>query len=84
MELEGLQRSLTFLKDNNVPVSDLITDRHSSVKKYMREKQPDIHHWFDVWHVAKGKFHNFKRLCPLFYKKKKKNNNNNNNNKKNK
>jgi hypothetical protein len=56
MELEGLQRSLTFLLDDcKLLISHLVTDRHSSVKKYMREQQPDIIHWFDVWHVAKGK-----------------------------
>lgn len=55
MELEGLQRSLSFLLEEcSLQISHLVTDRHSSVKKYMREKQPDIVHWFDVWHVAKG------------------------------
>lgn len=55
MELEGLQRSLEFLIDENeLDVSHLITDRHSSVKKYMKEAHPEITHWFDVWHVAKG------------------------------
>ena len=55
MELEGLQRSLELLTvDNNLTVSDLVTDRHSAIKKYMREQQPEINHWFDVWHVAKG------------------------------
>ena len=55
MELEGLQRSLDFLANQDVTISDIITDRHSSVKKYLREHQPDIKHWFDVWHVAKGR-----------------------------
>ena len=39
---------------NDLTVSHLITDRHASVKKYMREEQTDIQHWFDVWHCAKG------------------------------
>jgi hypothetical protein len=56
MELEGLKRSLNFLtEENNVKVTHLVTDRHSAVKKYMRENHCDIIHWFDVWHVAKGK-----------------------------
>ena len=55
MELEGLKRSLSWLiEDNDLTVSHLITDRHASVKKYMREEQTDIQHWFDVWHCAKG------------------------------
>lgn len=55
MELEGLKRSLEWLiEDNGLAVSHLITDRHSSVKKFMRDEKPGIQHWFDVWHVAKG------------------------------
>ena len=56
MELEGLKRSLEWLtEENNLTVSHLVTDRHSSVKKFLREEKPTIQHWFDVWHVAKGK-----------------------------
>ena len=55
MELEGLKRSLTFLmEENQLQISDFVTDRHSSVKKFFREQHPSINHWFDVWHVAKG------------------------------
>ena len=55
MELEGLKRGLEWVIDtNDMTVTDLVTDRHSSVKKYMREENPHINHWFDVWHVAKG------------------------------
>ncbi|MEW8546510.1 MAG: hypothetical protein AB2693_23595 [Candidatus Thiodiazotropha sp.] len=43
-----------LLVENNLTVSDLVTDRHSVIKKYMKEQQPEINHWFDVWHVAKG------------------------------
>jgi hypothetical protein len=53
MELEGLKRSMTFLRDH-VNVSSLVTDRHSMVKKYMRDEHPDKKHYFDVWHIAKG------------------------------
>ena len=55
MELEGLKRGLEWVIDtNNMAVTDIVTDRHSSVKKYMREEFTDINHWFDVWHVANG------------------------------
>ncbi|XP_034078893.1 uncharacterized protein LOC117550588 [Gymnodraco acuticeps] len=54
MELEGLKRGLQKLKDEGVTIASITTDRHGSVKKYMREKEPSIEHWFDVWHVAKG------------------------------
>ena len=54
MELEGLTRGLEYLDDSGLTVSELITDRHVQVKKYMSDKQPDKEHYFDVWHVAKG------------------------------
>ena len=54
MELLGLKRSLTFMDDNNVQIDSFTTDRHPSIKKYMRDNRPGIKHWFDVWHVAKG------------------------------
>ncbi|XP_053389672.1 uncharacterized protein LOC128552654 [Mercenaria mercenaria] len=56
MELEGLKRCLRYMSDVGIRVSHLVTDRHVQVKKYMREEQPTITHWFDVWHVAKGIF----------------------------
>ncbi|XP_045207027.2 uncharacterized protein LOC123559362 [Mercenaria mercenaria] len=54
MELEGLKRCLRYMSDAGIRVSHLVTYRHVQVKKYMREEQPTITHWFDVWHVAKG------------------------------
>lgn len=36
MELEGLKRSIAFL-EKHVTVESIVTDRHSMVKKYMRE-----------------------------------------------
>ncbi|XP_071160693.1 uncharacterized protein [Mytilus edulis] len=53
MELEGLKRALGFLKDY-VNIKEVVTDRHSSIKKYMRISEGDKKHLFDVWHVAKG------------------------------
>ncbi|KAM7307163.1 uncharacterized protein ISCGN_010799 [Ixodes scapularis] len=54
MELEGLVRSIRHLEGWGVSISTLVTDRHSQIKKYLREKHPDIKHLFDCWHVAKG------------------------------
>lgn len=56
MELEGLKRCVSFLQGEGVEIASLVTDRHSQVKKYMRENHPEINHMFDVWHVAKGWF----------------------------
>ncbi|XP_071818894.1 uncharacterized protein [Apostichopus japonicus] len=53
MELEALKRGLQFFEENQVEVASLVTDRHRSVAKYLREEQ-DLTHYYDVWHVAKG------------------------------
>nr|XP_026696159.1 uncharacterized protein LOC113475719 isoform X2 [Ciona intestinalis] len=53
MEQEGLARSLQRIQ-NFVPVDTLITDRHVSIKKYLRDQHPHIKHLFDIRHVAKG------------------------------
>ena len=57
MELEGLKRGLDYLNDCGLTVSEIVTDRHVQVKKYMSDKQMDKEHYFDVWHVAKGEFY---------------------------
>lgn len=46
---------LQNLKDRNVRITDLTTERHVQVKSYMAKEETSIRHWFDVWHVAKGK-----------------------------
>lgn len=35
-------------------MSHLVTDRHSQVKAFMKRDRPDVIHWFDCWHIAKG------------------------------
>ena len=52
MELEGLKRSLTVIKNQDIDIQSLVTDRHSGIKKYMREQEKDIDHRFDCWHMA--------------------------------
>lgn len=54
MEKEGLIRGLAFFSDVGVPIKSLTTDRHSGIKKHMRQHHSTIVHYFDVWHVAKG------------------------------
>lgn len=53
MELAGLKRAMGFLKDH-VNIKTLVTDRHSMVKKYMKDCHAEKNHYFDVWHIAKG------------------------------
>ncbi|XP_061652519.1 uncharacterized protein LOC133488553 [Phyllopteryx taeniolatus] len=54
MELEGLKRCLALLQRKGVTMKNIVTDRHSQIKKFLRETHKDLCHWFDVWHVAKG------------------------------
>ena len=54
MEKEGLIRGLEKLEQASIEVKALVTDRHPQIQKYMREKKPEVKHYYDVWHVAKG------------------------------
>ncbi|KAH7933528.1 hypothetical protein HPB49_013384 [Dermacentor silvarum] len=54
MELEGLKRALKGLEDQKVCVCELVTDRHTQVRKHTRQNRPDIAHLIDAWHVTKG------------------------------
>ena len=66
MEKEGLIRCLEELEENN------ITDRHPSINKHMRENNPEVKHYFDVWHMAKGTCYNLykkilRKSTPKYY-----------------
>ena len=54
MEKEGLHRCLSFLKEHNLDVAVLVTDRHKQINKWLRDKHSDVKHYYDIWHVAKG------------------------------
>jgi len=54
MELAGLERSMELLKANGLIPGVVVTDRHPSVQKWMRDNLPETVHYYDVWHVAKG------------------------------
>ena len=56
MEKEGLRRCMDFLQDHNLTIDVLVTDRHKQINKWLREAHPDIKHYYDTWHVAKGIF----------------------------
>ena len=49
MELEGLKRGLAVIKMHEVKIKTLITDRHSGIKEYIREKEKEVEHRFDCW-----------------------------------
>ena len=54
MEKEGLVRSVEKLQENGLIIGQLITDRHRSIAKWIREELPQVTHYYDVWHIAKG------------------------------
>ncbi|KAG0419115.1 hypothetical protein HPB47_004353 [Ixodes persulcatus] len=54
MEKEGLIRCLAFTREKELSVQSLTTDRHRCIAKHMREKEPAVRHYFDVWHVSRS------------------------------
>lgn len=54
MEKEGLRRGLDHLESNQLQVDYIVTDRHTQVQKYLRERE--IKQYYDVWHLEKGKW----------------------------
>ena len=51
MEKGGLKRVLGFLKEMEVHVSVLVTDRHKQINKWLRDNHSEIKHYYDVWHI---------------------------------
>ena len=54
MEKEALIKCLNKLSELNLTVRTLTTDRHTQIRKYIRENRKDIKHCFDVWHFTKS------------------------------
>ena len=55
MEFLAFQQSMKYLQKQGVTLESLITDRHSSIAKYMREQFAKATHYFDLWHLRKSK-----------------------------
>ena len=53
MEKKGSIKTLQMFKDKNITPTQITTDCHTQIRKYMREKEPGINHQFDVWHFVK-------------------------------
>ncbi|KAM9327706.1 uncharacterized protein KZ484_019184 [Pholidichthys leucotaenia] len=67
MEKEGFIRSMVLLAEHGLAVDSIITDRHPQIQKYMSENMPDVRHYYDVWHVAKGFIRSIEKVskeCP--------------------
>ena len=54
MEKLGFIKTLNKLKEKNVQIKQITTDRHKQIRKYIREEQKDFEHQFDVWHFCKN------------------------------
>ncbi|KAH7980871.1 hypothetical protein HPB49_019753 [Dermacentor silvarum] len=54
MEKQGLAKCLMGVEKLGIRIRSLTTDRHPGVNRYCRVEKPEIKHWFDTWHVAKG------------------------------
>ena len=49
-------RSMGDIADNDLNVTTLVSDRHLSIAKHMREKLPKITHYYGLWHLTKSMF----------------------------
>ncbi|KAL1481656.1 hypothetical protein MTO96_034315 [Rhipicephalus appendiculatus] len=54
MEQAGLIKALAHLRLKDLKVASLTTDRHPSIRKYLRDHERDLLHELDSWHVVKG------------------------------
>ena len=54
IEKYGFKKVLKEMKDEQINVAQLITDRHIQIKKYLCEEETDIDHQFDVWLFGKN------------------------------
>ena len=54
IEKKGFVKTLQMFKDENITPTQIITDRHTQIRKYTRKKEPGINHQFDVWHFVKN------------------------------
>ncbi|XP_041479210.1 uncharacterized protein LOC121426873 [Lytechinus variegatus] len=54
MEKIGCQRTLEKIIQDGIDVATVATDRHTGIRKMLRELYPYIIHQFDVWHLTKS------------------------------
>ena len=54
MEKVGFTKALKEVKQKEICINQLVTDRHTGIRKYMTEEESKITHQFNVWHFAKN------------------------------
>ena len=57
VEYMAFDRSMEDISKNDLSVTTFVSDRHSSIAKHMREKLPEITHYFDLWHLTKSMYY---------------------------
>ena len=64
MEFMAFEKAFTFLLGTGLVIKSFISDRHTSIAKWMREDcpkkcrdlgKPVVAHFFDIWHIGKSK-----------------------------
>lgn len=56
MEYTAFQRCMEYVNSCGMSYDTLVTDRHTSIAKHMREKLKEVKHYFDLWHLRKSLF----------------------------
>ena len=54
MEKKGFIKTLQMFKDENITPTQITADRHTQIRKYMREKEPGRNHQFDLWNFVRN------------------------------
>ena len=55
MEHEGLVRGMDIISNAGLEIAEIITDMHKQNTAWIRRSFPNTHHYFNIWHVWKGK-----------------------------
>lgn len=55
MEFMAFKLYMDYMITYGLTISTFISDRHSSIAKYMRTAVKNIVHYFDLWHLKKSK-----------------------------
>lgn len=54
MEKVGFKKVMSKVKAKGIIPNQITTDRHTGIRKHLREEEPDIDHQFDIWHFVKN------------------------------
>ena len=62
MEYLAFQRSMSHIKQENIKLDCLVTDRRASIPKHMKENEKSVNYYFDLWHLRKSKLSAIKQI----------------------